>query len=119
MHVVLCFIKRGGRVIMAKGQIAKELVEKKIQAAFGADYIGTFDKKIYVQAKENGEMVQIAISLTCPKVPVMVDNTVQIGDYNFEEPVTVTTSATGTFKPAEITEEERANVAALLERLGL
>ena len=38
-------------------------------------------------------MVQIAISLTCPKVPVVVDNTVQIGDYNFEDPITVTTNA--------------------------
>lgn len=104
---------------MAKGQIAKELVEKKIQAAFSTDYIGTFDKKIYVQAKENGEMVQIAISLTCPKVPVVVDNTVQIGDYNFEDPITVTTNATGKFTPAEITDEERANIAALLERLNL
>ena len=64
-------------------------------------------------------MVQIAISLTCPKVPIVVDNTVQIGDYNFEEPITVTTNATGAFKPAEITDEERAHVAALMERLGL
>ena len=105
---------------MARGQIAKELVEKKIQAAFGADYIGTIDKKIYVTAKENGETVQVAISLTCPKVPIVVDNTVQIGDYNFEDPTPiVTTNATGGFIPAEITDEERANVAALMARLGL
>ena len=38
---------------MAKGQIAKDLVEKKIIAAFGADYVCTADKKIYVQALEN------------------------------------------------------------------
>ena len=106
---------------MAKGQIAKDLVEKKIQAAFGADYVGTFDKKIYVTALENGEKVQIAISLTCPKVPVVVDNTVQIGDYNFEDPTpaVVTTNATGTFIPAEISDEERKNVADLMKRLGL
>lgn len=105
---------------MAKGQIAKDLVEKKIQAAFGADYVGTFDKKIYVTAMENGEKVQIAISLTCPKVPVMVDNTVQIGDYNFEDPTpAVTTSATSTFVPAEISDEERQTVAELMARLGL
>ena len=106
---------------MAKGQIAKDLVEKKIQAAFGADYVGTFDKKIYVTALENGEKVQIAISLTCPKVPVVVDNTVQIGDFNFEDPTpaVVTTNATGTFIPAEISDEERKNVADLMKRLGL
>ena len=106
---------------MAKGQIAKDFVEKKIQAAFGADYIGTFDKKIYVVAPEGGEKVQIAISLTCPKVPVTVDNTVQIGDFNFEDPTpaTLTTNATGTFTPAEISDEERKNVADLMARLGL
>ena len=106
---------------MARGTLAKELVEKKIQAAFGANYIGTFDKKIYVSARENGEDVQVAISLTCPKVPVVVDNTVQIGDYNFEDPTpaTITTSATSSFTPAEITEDERATVEALMARLGL
>ena len=105
---------------MAKGTIAKDLVEKKIISAFGADYVGTFDKKIYVTAMENGEKVQIAISLTCPKVPVVVDNTVQIGDYNFEDPTpAVTTNATGTFTPAEISDDERKTVADLMARLGL
>ena len=106
---------------MAKGTIAKDLVEKKIQAAFGADYIGTVDKKIYVTAMENGEKVQVAISLTCPKVPIVVDNTVQIGDFNFEDPTpaVVTTNATGAFIPAEISDEERKTVADLMARLGL
>lgn len=106
---------------MAKGQIAKDFVEKKIQAAFGSDYVGTVDKKIYVTAMENGEKVQVAISLTCPKVPIIVDNTVQIGDFNFEDPTpaVVTTNATGTFIPAQITDEERKNVADLMARLGL
>ena len=106
---------------MAKGQIAKDLVEKKIQAAFGTDYVGTVDKKIYVTAMENGEKVQVAISLTCPKIPIIVDNTVQIGDFNFEDPTpaVVTTNATSTFIPAEISDEERKNVADLIARLGL
>ena len=33
---------------MAKGQEAKNLVAQRIQAAFGADYIGEYDKKYYV-----------------------------------------------------------------------
>jgi hypothetical protein len=104
---------------MAKGNIAKSEVTKRIAAAFGVDYVGEFDKKIYVTAMENGEKVQVAISLTCPKVPVVVDNTVQIGDFNFEEPTVVTTTAATSFTPAEITDEERDNVAALMARLGL
>lgn len=104
---------------MAKGAIAKEAVIKKIAAAFGADYIGEFDKKIYVWAMENGEQVQIALSLTCPKVPVVINNTVQTGDFNFEEPSETIISTAAVFTPAEITDEERENVAALMARLGL
>lgn len=104
---------------MAKGAIAKAEVTKKIAAAFGANYLGEFDKKIYITAMENGETIQVAISLTCPKVPVVVNNTVQIGDFNFEEPTTITTTAATSFTPAEFSDEERDNVAALMERLGL
>ena len=42
---------------MAKGAIAKEVITKKLKEAFGADFIGEVDKKIYIQAPENGEMV--------------------------------------------------------------
>ena len=42
---------------MAKGTIAKEDVAKKIAAAFGADYLGEYDKKYYVYGMENGEKV--------------------------------------------------------------
>lgn len=104
----------------AKGTIAKSEVIKKIAAAFGADYIGEVDKKIYVTAMENGEKVQVALSLTCPKIPVVIDNTVQIGDFNFEEPASfITTTAATSFTPAEISDEERENVANLMARLGL
>ena len=50
-----------------KGAAAKEQVIKRISSAFGEDFIGEVDKKIYVWANDNGEKVQIAISLTCPK----------------------------------------------------
>ena len=55
---------------MAKGTIAKESVVLKIREAFGADFIGEVDKKVYLWAKENGEKVQIALSLSCPKNPI-------------------------------------------------
>lgn len=104
---------------MARGAIAKQEVVKKIQAAFGADYIGEFDKKFYVQAQEGNEMVQIAISLTCPKTIVSVSNVpvAKNGELNFEDdncviPVTAA-------EPAEITDEERQNIADLMAKLGL
>lgn len=99
---------------MAKGAIAKENVEKKIAAAFGEDYIGNFDKKIYVWANDGGERCQIAISMTCPKIPIAaVDGAASTGDYDFSEP-------TAEPKPqVEITEEEKNNLADLLAKFGL
>jgi hypothetical protein len=35
--------------------------------AFGENFNGVIDKKIYITGKENGETIQLAITLTCPK----------------------------------------------------
>lgn len=58
---------------MAKrGEGAKNNVVKKIQEAFGEDFVGIKDKKIYVNAIDspNNEKLQIAITLTLPKAVV-------------------------------------------------
>ena len=90
--------------------------------AFGQNYIGEYDKKIYVKANDGGEMVQIAISLTCPKVPVEFDKTVAVstGDLDFSDsaPASNTVAVTSA-APAEITESEMDNLAALMAKLGL
>ena len=101
----------------AKGSIAKAEVIKMIQDAFGENYLGEFDKKIYVQVPENGEMVQIAIALTCPKTPVVISSGPVIkGDrMDFDNVPTVSISETKT----EITTEERENIATMMARLGL
>ena len=54
----------------AKGNIAKEKVLEKIAQSFGSDWIGIYDKKAYLWSEENGEKIQIALTLTCPKTPV-------------------------------------------------
>lgn len=89
---------------MARGTIAKEQVEAKIKEAFGADYAGTFDKKLYVWANDGGERVQIAISMTCPKTTLGVDVAAEVS----AEP-----------QSSEITPEEKANIENIMERLGL
>ena len=104
---------------MARGTIAKNNVVAKLQAAFGADYIGEYDKTWYVWAQENGERVQIAISLTCPKVPVEVSSAPIAGDFNFEDDAPTTVVAAGGFQPAEITDDERDKVRDLMKSLGL
>lgn len=55
---------------MARGANAKVEVANILKQAFGASYIGEFDKKYYVWANDGGEQVQISIALTCPKNPV-------------------------------------------------
>lgn len=98
---------------MAKGAIAKEQVEQKIIQAFGSDYVTTLDKKIYVWGEENGEKVQVAISLTCPKAPVAADS------FDFSDGV----PSIGTSVPekvnVEITQEETEKLEDLLKRIGL
>ena len=104
---------------MARGQIAKNYVEQKIKEAFGSDFIGTYDKKLYVWGTENGERIQIALSLTCPKTPVSISDSPTTGDFNFEDDTPNVVVAAGAFQPAEITHEERERVNDLMRKLGL
>ena len=107
---------------MAKGATAKINVENKIKAAFGDDFVGIVDKKIYVWADDGGEKVQVAISMTCPKTPVGTVDTTKINygnsgagiDFESEDTV-IAVSAPAT----EVTEEEKKNLENLLKELGL
>ena len=105
---------------MAKGQIAKDYVAAKQKEIFGADFLGEADKKIYIQAPENGEKIQIAISMTCPKTPVEFANApvVKNGMMDFEAS-TVYTTATAAEPIVEVTETERENIAEMMRRFGL
>lgn len=104
---------------MAKGTVAKQKVTETIREAFGINFIGEYDKKLYVLANDGGEMVQIAISLTCPKVQVEFAASTPVGDYNFEDDAPTQVVAASAFQPADITEEERARVNDLMKKLGL
>lgn len=102
---------------MARGAIAKQVITKKLQEAFGADFLGEMDKKIYLQAPENGEMVQIAISMTCPKNTIEVSNApvIKNGMIDFEAEGTLVAPAATT----EISTEERETIEEMMNRLGL
>lgn len=93
---------------MAKGNVAKEVVVEKIKEAFGADFLGVQDKKVYVRAKESGEYVQIAISMTCPKSPV------DFGEIS-EEPAEARPVAE--FK--ELSSDDKEKIRELKEKLGI
>ena len=104
---------------MARGATAKTNIENKLKEAFGKDFVGIYDKKIYVWADDGGERVQIAISMTCPKVEVgNIDLTSAAGGgHDFSEPTIVTAPTTS--QPAEITKEEEATIEDLIAALGL
>lgn len=105
---------------MAKGTIGKQNVVNKIANAFGADYIGEHDKKFYVWTTENGERIQIAISLTCPKTMINVEDAVGAvepagGDFDWSMDIPVAPAPA----PVEISQEEKDTVAELMAKLGL
>lgn len=103
---------------MAKGANAKNAVINKIAMAFGTDYIGEVDKKVYVWADDGGEKVQIAIALTCPKNPVEAGgvSTAPVSGWDFSDK---TVTASTPVSRAEITPEEQARIADMMNRLGL
>lgn len=100
---------------MARGAEAKKKVIEKIKEAFGDNFIGEANNKYYVYATEAGEKMQIAISLTCPKTPVVLEGVPSFdGGFDFSAPPIAKP------KPVmEIKQEELDNVQALMERLGL
>ena len=101
-----------------RGDLAKQSAIATIQAAFGDDFVGLIDKKLYVNVKDgpNGEVVQLSIALTMPKTPVSasaVPVTAPAVDGN---------AAAWESKPATPTElsvEDKAKVADLCARLGI
>jgi hypothetical protein len=97
---------------MAKGNIAKEYVVNKIKSAFGEDFIGEQDKKFYVWGIENGEKVQVALSLTCPKNP--------IGGMNFDMmEVSAPVVEQRNMGSAEITAAEQNKIDELMKILEI
>lgn len=100
---------------MAKGQESKAYVENKIREAFGKDFIGvdTATKKIYVNGYEDGQPMQVCISMTCPKTPFAIPGaeTEFSAGGNFGEP--------DVYQPAEITSDELENVRKMMRELGI
>ena len=102
-----------------RGNEAKEYVIKKIQDAFGEDFVGAFDKKVYLWSKEDGQKTQVCLSLTCPKT-LVGGETIPFpalgGGLDFEAMDNMPTSHTA---PAEISAAEQANIEELMKKLGL
>ena len=105
---------------MAKGAIAKENLINELKTKFGDKFIGVYDKKVYILSEENGEPVQIALSLTCPKTPVEATGNLDFGQgRDFSGNPGATAAAPIQTRTTEISEEEQETVRQLMRRLGL
>ena len=100
---------------MAKGALAKADVTKKILSMF--DNAFEYGKEIRIPMTENGELVQIKVTLTCAKENVECGaDTALPGE--FPTPVNAAPTPVNT-APVQPTAEEKQNVANLLRSLGL
>lgn len=98
-----------------KGSIAKQEVLAKILEVFPNAF--QYDKEIRVPMIENGEEVQIKVTLTAAKVNITNGaDTALPGDFPAPTNTPVTPERTA---PVEPTAQEKQNVANLLARLGL
>jgi hypothetical protein len=105
----------------AKGSILKEDITKKILNLFPGSFV--YNKEIRIPGIENSEELQIKCVLTCAKTNVdnggdvaIPGETASITPTNVDKKVTETTPVSASMEP---TEEERQNVRALIEKLGL
>lgn len=101
---------------MAKGSIAKQNITKQILSTFEGAFEYNGGKEIRVPVYENGELVQIKITLTCAKenVECGADSAVPGSFPVTNQPVTPERTT-----PIAPTEDEKQNVANLLRSLGL
>ena len=95
---------------MARGAEAKQTITDKILQIFEGSFI--YGKEIRVPLQENGERVEIKVTLTCAKENVG-------GNSAFAEPQSETSQPAQASVPAAPTEQEKANIADLMSRLGL
>lgn len=103
----------------ARGSIAKEEVMNKILATFPGAF--KYEKELRIPMMENGEELQIKVTLTAAKNMVAAGGDTAIPGVQTKE-VVVGLSATGPVTekvPVEPSEAEKKNVVNLLDLLGL
>lgn len=109
---------------MARGTESKSYITQKILETFEGSFLYNDGKEIRIPLKEDGEIVQIKVTLTCAKTNVSTEDSTPVefkttpaanasNELNFED--------TPAPSPAEIntTPEERANIARLVEKFNI
>lgn len=104
---------------MARGAAAKEEIINRLLNTFEGSF--KFDKEIRIPMMENGEEVQIKVTLTCAKVNVDRGSDAALPGVSQTKDKSIVGSISNATDSSliEPTAEEKANVKALMERLGL
>lgn len=97
-----------------KGQIAKEEITKKILETFSGAF--QYDKEIRIPWVEDGQQVQIKITLTTAKAIVNMGGDIAIPGATAQSNITLDETKTTNI---ETSSEEKENLSKLLRSLGL
>lgn len=102
-----------------KGDAAREAVRDTIVKAFNdtGNFVTIQDKKIYVTAKDGamGELLQFAISMTMPKVPIAAQAVVTPNENSSSTGIVENLPST----PVEMSPEDKDEVERLKQMLGI
>ena len=102
-----------------KVSIAKAEITHKILEGFPESFVYNYGKEIRINTTEEGEIVQIKLTLTCAKIPVSVNVDVEV-PRSTEAPIPADcpfeVNEPQSFEP---TEEEKENLQKLMSKLGL
>ena len=107
----------------AKGSILKEEIMQKILESFPGSF--KYDKEIRIPGVENGESLQIKITLTCAKTNVEPGGDTAMPGAVKPKAISTSVSTASNIGSAsshfmnEPTEEEKKNIAELISKLGL
>lgn len=105
-----------------KGELARTSVVDTITKAFldKGKLEGIMDKKIYVWAQDGpgGEMIQYAIAISAPKVPVTCGGSVSSSESAWDN-TTSTSPAASPSVSTELSQADREKVNELMRRLGI
>ena len=96
----------------ARGSIAKQEIIEKLLKTFEGSFLCNGNKELRIPVMENGELIQIKITLTAAKTNVIME-----GDLS--QPALNSDINENTPTVNEITEEEKNKVVDLLETLNL
>lgn len=95
-----------------KGELSKSKLTQDILKLYqGSSFVQ--DKNIYINFKEDGELVQLKIAITAPKTPVGTAEIPIQKDFDWSDTPSSSPEST------EIPKEELDTVKQMLERLGL